>query len=141
MIINDCQEQNMSDSVKGIFEKHSLFSLLPDDTQTKLIDLGEIKHYKAEEKLITEGEFNQNLFLILDGTVRISNSGETIATLVGNRIVGEISSSGMSSPVADVIADSEVKVIAFSVNVITDYSIEYPDFGEQLRHIGMNRFG
>jgi signal-transduction protein with cAMP-binding, CBS, and nucleotidyltransferase domain len=131
----------MSDSVKGIFEKHSLFSLLPDDAQEKLIDHGEVKHYKAEEKLITEGEFNHSLFLILDGSVRISNSGETIATLVGNRIVGEISSSGMSSPVADVIADSEVKVIAFPIDVITDCSIDYPDFGEQLRHIGMNRFG
>ncbi|MDT8377199.1 MAG: cyclic nucleotide-binding domain-containing protein [Mariprofundaceae bacterium] len=131
----------MSDSVKAIFEKHSLFSLLPDDIQTKLIGLGEIKHYKAEEKLISEGEFNQNLFLILDGTVRISSSGETIATIEGNKIVGEISSSGMSSPVADVIADSEVKVIAFPIDAITDYSIDYPDFGEQLRHIGMNRFG
>ena len=131
----------MSDSVKGIFEEHSLFSLLPDDAQTKLIDLGEIKHYKEGEKLITEGEFNQSLFLILDGSVRISNSGETIATLVGNRIVGEISSSGMSSPVADVVADSKVKVIAFPIDVITDCSIDYPDFGEKLRHIGMNRFG
>ncbi len=131
----------MSDSVKDIFKKHSLFSLLSDDAQVKLIDLGEIKHYKAEEKLITEGEFNQSLFLILDGSVRISNAGETIATLVGNRIVGEISSSGMGSPVADVITDSEVKVIAFPIDVITDYSSDYPDFGEQLRHIGMNRFG
>jgi len=130
----------MSDSVKTIFEKHSLFSLLPDDVQAKLIDLGETRHYKAEEKLITEGEFNQSLFLILDGSVRISNSGETIATIEGNKIVGEISSSGMSSPVADVIADSEVKVVAFPVDAITDCSIEYPDFGEQLRHIGMDRF-
>jgi len=131
----------MSDTVKPIFEKHSLFSLLPDDAQTKLIGLGEVKHYEAEEKLITEGEFNQSLFLILDGSVRISNSGETIATVDGNKIVGEISSAGMSSPVADVIADSKVKVIAFPINVITDYSIDYPDFGEQLRHIGMDRFG
>jgi len=130
----------MSDSVKPIFEKHSLFSLLPDDAQAKLIELGEIKHYKPEEKLITEGEFNQSLFLILDGRVRVSNSGETIATIDGNKIVGEISSSGMSSPVADVIADSEVKVVAFPIDAITDCSIDYPDFGEQLRHIGMGRF-
>ncbi|MCF7820982.1 MAG: cyclic nucleotide-binding domain-containing protein [Mariprofundaceae bacterium] len=131
----------MSDSVKDIFEKHSLFSLLPDDVQVKLIGLGEVKHYKPGEKLITEGEFNHSLFLILEGSVCISSSGETIALLVGNRIVGEISSSGMGSPVADVIADSEVEVIAFPVDVITDCSIDYPDFGDQLRQIGMNRFG
>jgi len=130
----------MSDSVKPIFEKHSLFSLLTDEDQEKLIGLGEIKNYKPEEKLITEGEFNQSLFLILDGSVRISNSDETIATIESHKIVGEISSSGMSSPVADVIANSEVKVIAFPVDVITDYSIDNPDFAEELRHIGMARF-
>ncbi len=131
----------MSESVKDILANHTLFSLLPDETQDKLLDQSKTVLFKPEEKLITEGEFNEFLYLIIGGSVRIASSDETITVIEGHKIVGEISSSGMSSPVADVIADSDVTVIAFPLNAITDVSIEYPDFAEKLREIGMKRFG
>jgi len=130
----------MTETLKEILTAHSLFSLLPEDAREKLLKQGETILFKPEEKLITEGEFNEYLYLIIGGTVRIANSEGTIATVEGHKIVGEISSSGLSSPVADVIAETDVTTIAFSLEAITDFSIEYPDFGEELRNIGMKRF-
>lgn len=130
----------MSESLKEILSVHSLFSLLPDDAQEKLLQKSETILFKPEEKLITEGEFNPYLYLIIGGTVRVANEEGTIATVEGHKIVGEISSSGMSAPVADVIADTDVTTIAFPLEAITDTSIEFPDFGEELRNIGMKRF-
>ncbi len=130
----------MSETVKEILEKHGLFSLLSDVAQKKLLSHSTTILFKPEEKIITEGEFNEYLYLIIGGTVRIANAGETIATVEGHKIVGEISSSGMSSPVADVIADTDVTVIAFPLDVITDTGVEHHDFAEMLRKIGMERF-
>lgn len=130
----------MSESVKDILGVHSLFSLLPDDSQQKLLDESETLLFYPGDKLITEGEFNSYLYLIIGGTVRIANSEETIATVSGHKIVGEISSSGMSSPVADVIAETDVTAIAFPLEAIANFSLEFPDFGEELRDIGMKRF-
>jgi len=130
----------MSESVKDILGVHSLFSLLPDDSQQKLLELSETLLFYPDDKLITEGEFNSYLYLIIGGTVSIANSEGTIATVEGHKIVGEISSSGMSSPVADVIAETDVTAIAFPLETITNISLEYPDFGEELRNIGMQRF-
>ena len=130
----------MTETLQEILTAHSLFSLLPEEARKKLLKQGETILFKPGEKLITEGEFNEYLYLIIGGTVRIANSEGTIATVEGHKIVGEISSSGLSSPVADVIAETDVTTIAFSLEAITDFSIEYPDFGEELRNIGMKRF-
>jgi len=130
----------MSESVKDILKKHSLFSLLSDGKQEELLEKSKTILFKPEEKLITEGEFNEYLYLIIGGTVRVISGGEEVATIEGHKIVGEISSSGMSSPVADVIADTDVTAIAFPLEVITDTTCNNPDFGEELRHIGMKRF-
>jgi len=130
----------MSETLHEILTAHSLFTLLPEDARDQLLQKAETILFKPEDKLITEGEFNPYLYLIIGGTVRIANSEGTIATVEGHKIVGEISSSGLSSPVADVIADTDVTTIAFPLETITDFSLEYPDFGEELRNIGMKRF-
>lgn len=130
----------MSETVKEILKNHSLFSLLPDDARKELLKQSETFLFKPDEKIITEGEFNEFLYLMIGGTVRIVSGGETVTTVDGHKIFGEISSSGMSSPVADVIAETDVTVFAFPLEAITDASIEHPDFGEELRNIGMKRF-
>ena len=130
----------MSITVKNILKEHSLFSLLPDDARKELLKQSETILYKPEEKIISEGEFNEYLYLIIGGTVRIASGGETITTVNGHKIFGEISSSGMSSPVADVIAESDVTVFAFPLEAIAEASSEFEDFGEELRNIGMKRF-
>jgi len=130
----------MSITVKNILKEHSLFSLMPDEARKELLRKSETILFKPEEKIITEGEFNEYLYLIIGGTVRIASGGETITTVDGHKIFGEISSSGMSSPVADVIAETDVTVFAFPLDAIVDASTEHPDFGEELRNIGMKRF-
>lgn len=130
----------MSETVKNILKEHSLFSLLPDDARKELLRHSETILFKPEEKIISEGEFNEYLYLIIGGTVRIASGGETITTVSGHKIFGEISSSGMSSPVADVIAETDVTVFAFPLDAIVEASSEFEDFGEKLRNIGMKRF-
>lgn len=130
----------MSETIQAILSKHSLFSLLPEDEREKLLEKSETILFKPGDKLITEGEFNPFLYLLIGGTVRIANSEGTVATVEGHKILGEISSSGLSSPVADVIAENDVTTVAFPLEIITDASLEFPDFGEELRDIGMKRF-
>lgn len=127
----------MSKTVKDIINKHSIFSLLPDDAQNELAAIGKTILFKADEKLIREGEFNPYLFLIIDGTVYINASGKTITSLSGHKILGEISASGMGSPIADVTAKGHVVAFAFPIDAIINTLIKYDDFAEKIRALGM----
>jgi len=122
-----------------LMQSHMLFSKLPEEVLKRLCEHGDAKTFEEGEALITQGEFNYSLFLMLSGSVAVVTDGEKVTSLKQGDVLGEISTSGLSSPVADVIAEQQVEVLAFPIGEISEISFEYEDFSSTLRNIGMHR--
>lgn len=132
-------ESGSGRAFREIIASHPVFQGLSNDRLNTLADSCEERRLAADEKLIELGEFNYFLYLLVDGEVKVVMEDGYSATLGEGDIVGEISVSGMSSPVADVIATGDVTALAFPIDLITDIVMEDEDFAEKLRSIGRER--
>lgn len=120
-------------------QSHVLFSKLPEQILQHLHADGYTETFVKGDALITQGEFNYSLFLILSGVVSVVTDGAKVTSLQQGDVVGEISTSGLSAPVADVIAEEDVQVLAFPIGEINEIAFEYEAFAETLRQIAMHR--
>jgi CRP-like cAMP-binding protein len=116
---------------------HPLFGRLPEATLDALLEKAEEMKIPAGENLITEGEFNPHLFLILQGEAEVIAGGDSVSTLGPGDVAGEISTAGLSSPIADVKATRDLAVIAFPIEEINNVAFEMENFAEALRALGM----
>ena len=96
--------------------------------------------YNKNDCLICEDEANDKLFILLEGTLNVEcNTGELVAVLKEGSVIGEISSTGISLPIADVIAQDAVTVLAFPMNVIHEIAEAEEPFTKALYDLGMGR--
>lgn len=116
-----------------------IFTVLPDEKLDELCALSEIETYTDGNKLIREGEHNPYLFIIRDGKVRILSYGVEVARLKSGSLVGEVSTAGLSSPIADVVAAGPVTAIRFPAETISAVAMEFDEFGERIRDTAMSR--
>jgi len=122
-----------------VFSKHRLFTSIPKESCDKLLEASSFFHVDKNTKLIREGEKNSNLFFIAKGHVRVVKDGKTLAELKQGDIVGEVSASGLSLPVADVIADDRVSVFAVSLDQINEVAEVYSEFKKRLCRLAKTR--
>jgi CRP-like cAMP-binding protein len=119
--------------------QNPIFRMLSEEALLKLLGESKLMAFHPDQRLISEGVFNPFLFLLTQGTVHVVANDEILAGLSIGDVVGEISTLGMSTPVADVIAVDEVKAIAFPIEKINDLGLAYPEFAEQLRSLSSER--
>jgi len=124
---------------KSLVEAHPLFQILPDDIRSNLIDNSSLVTIPPKELLIEENEFNHHLYLLIKGTARVVMNDTEVSKLSDGDIVGEISASGLSTPIANVIAETSLEAIAFPIEAVNDAALANPAFAEKLREIGMQR--
>ena len=137
--LNAVDVEDAPEQIAQIFGKHRLFTSIPKKYREKLIE--GCKYFQIEKgsKLIRHGEKNTNLYFIAKGHIRIVNEGNTLAELKQGDIVGEVSASGLSLPVADVIADDKVTVFAVSLEQINAVAEEFPEFKTRLCRLAKTR--
>lgn len=116
---------------------HPLFGKLPEQLLDPLLEKAETMRINAGEKLITQDKFNPYLFLLLQGKAAVIVDGEPVSTLGPGEVAGEISTAGLSSPIADVQASEEVVAIAFPIEEINNAAFELQSFAEDIRALGM----
>ena len=135
-------EHNLSDATLSVmadcdlfqnFEEGSLIGLLPSFKEHK---------FKAAEELFHEGDESDELFIIIDGTVRVTkNVGEdedTLVTKLGpSRLCGEMAF--MSANVRTTTCSFEDKGLAVSLprTVFEELKSESPEvYAQMLRNVG-----
>ncbi len=84
-----------------------------------LKDHGEIKSYAAGDIIIKEGELRRELFVIKQGTAKVSknlpDSGRILLAILGaNSVFGEMSFLDREARSAEVRADSDMEIMAFT---------------------------
>jgi len=130
------------DSLKELnrlVSRHVLFRKLSKKERNTLAQACKVTSLGSGDVLIKQGEFNEYLFLIAKGTLDVISDGTSVATLGKGDIVGEVSASGLSLPVADVVASSDGMVFAFPVDAINEHVRKNPEFSESMREMGMRR--
>jgi len=127
------------EQAKSIAEAHPLFQTLPDEARNTLMDNSSLVTLPPKELLIEENEFNHHLYLLIKGTARVVMNDTEVSKLSDGDIVGEISASGLSTPIANVVAETTLQAIAFPIEAVNDAALANPPFAEKLREIGMKR--
>ena len=119
--------------------QNPIFRTLPLGPLSELLAQGREQSFAPGQALIREGEFNHFLYVLEEGGAHIISGGKVVATIEEGEIVGEISATGMSHPVADVVATDAVLATAFPIELVGDLGLQYPAFAEQLRELGTRR--
>jgi len=118
---------------------NALFACLPDAAIDSLMLEGRILTFKAGAHLIEENQDNAFLFLILKGSASALMNGTPVGDILAGELAGEISSAGISPPVASVIASSDIEAAAFPISLIHALAEAHPDFSGRLLEAGFHR--
>jgi len=122
-----------------LVSRHTLFHTLSKKERNALAQACKVANLDSGDMLIRQGEFNEYLFLIARGTLDVISDGTRVATVGKGDVVGEISASGLSLPVANIVASSDGMVFAFPVDAINEDIRKNPKFAEAMREMGMRR--
>jgi len=125
--------------LNALIEVQPLLAPLPQEMREALIADSTVMSFNAGELLIEENKPNHFLYLLLKGSASAIMNGTLAGELEAGDIAGEISAIGMSPPIANVIADSNLEAVAFPVESIIKMAREHAEFGERLRRAAIRR--
>ena len=91
-----------------------LFSSMPPNELSYLANIAEETIFGAGQTIITQGEHGESLYLIIEGTVTVTQNGETIAQLAENDYFGEMSILDGEPRSASVKADTDCLLLRIS---------------------------
>jgi len=118
-------------------KSQKIFSYLNEEELQHLCDSGLVQNYNKGEFLIREGSLNHFLFFIAKGTVHIKSYGVRVAKLSSGSLIGEVSVTGLGSPIADVIATGPVSTFKFSIEIINKIAAKNKTFATYLHDKAM----
>jgi len=124
---------------RSLIESRDLFSDLPASAINELMKGGRLRSIKGSEHLIDENQPNEFLFLVIKGTAIAMINKTEVGRIETGEFAGEISSAGISPPVASVVAENACDVAAFPVSLIHDLAEQHPAFAKRLREAGFHR--
>jgi len=109
----------------------SLLAALPEAERAELLRLGSVRHFERGQTLIRAGEFGGEVYLILEGCVKVvDNSAEGYTVLLAVRmvgdLVGELAVLDGNPRAATVIAAAPTRVRAVSAAPLRGFLAEHP---------------
>jgi len=122
-----------------LIEVQPVLKELPQGARKKLIAEASLMTFTQGVAMIEEDKKNGFLFLLLKGEAVAIMNGTEAGILEAGDIAGEISMSGISPPIASVIARSEVESVAFPSSAIAQAILEHPKFGRSLKQDAIRR--
>jgi serine/threonine-protein kinase len=104
------------------------------------------RRYQPNENIIRQGRRGDSLFIVLDGEARVVLRGpdgtiRTIATLARGSVAGEMSLITEEPATADVIATTEVRVLALSAMDFDGLAAKNPELTIVLTNLVADRLG
>ncbi|WP_299876969.1 cyclic nucleotide-binding domain-containing protein [uncultured Cocleimonas sp.] len=108
MILFNRSTVMLPDQIKGIYKE--AFTTLTTREFKKIITTNPYHVYKAGERIMSEGEDTNELFLLLSGTASVISSFNEIASITSGDFIGEMSFMSKQTASADVFAKNDVVV-------------------------------
>ncbi len=95
-----------------------VFSALPADLLGPIVDAGEERSYLDDETIVRTGDPGDELFVVLEGVVRVMRDGREITRIEAGSFFGEVSVLDGGARSADVVAAERVRCLAIPRDVI-----------------------
>jgi len=127
------------EELRSLIAAQPLFESLPAEALAELIADGRLMRFAGGESMIEENTPNETLFLLLKGTATAIINETPVGRLEPGDIAGEISTAGISPPIASVVAETEVEAAAFAVESVARIAEAHAEFGKRLRDAAFRR--
>jgi flavin reductase (DIM6/NTAB) family NADH-FMN oxidoreductase RutF len=95
-----------------------VFSALPDELLARILDAGAERSYSDGESIVRAGDSGDELYVLLQGSVRVERDGRLVRALAEGDLFGEIAVLDGGPRTADVIASGEARCLAVPRGVI-----------------------
>jgi CRP/FNR family transcriptional regulator, cyclic AMP receptor protein len=125
------------DSVHGQLRKSMLFKYLDDATLRDVLAVADIVHYKADDRIISEGEVSSYLYTVLEGTVNVlvkEQSGkEVYVGLIGEGdVFGEAGIFLSVKRTANVVSSENTVLLRITREALLEFIHKYPAAGVKM---------
>jgi flavin reductase (DIM6/NTAB) family NADH-FMN oxidoreductase RutF len=97
-----------------------VFSALSPDLLEPLLASGEERSFEAGVTIVRQGDPGEDLYLIVEGRVRVERDGRAVKSLGEGEFFGEVAVLDGRPRSADVVADTAVRTIGLSRTVVRD---------------------
>jgi CRP/FNR family cyclic AMP-dependent transcriptional regulator len=94
----------------------------------------------AGERVASQGDFAYELFVIVEGTARVEQDGEVVATLGPGDLCGEIGLLLTGRRTATILAESPTVVLAMFEQTFRVLSREHPELANAVHRQSRGRF-
>lgn len=101
-----------------LLAKAPLFSALSSDLLEPMLASGDERSFSPGETIVSQGDPGEDLYVILEGRVRVERDGRAVQSLGEGEFFGEVAVIDGRPRIADVVADTEVRTIRLSRAVI-----------------------
>jgi CRP-like cAMP-binding protein len=109
------------DVLFDVFKKNYLVVGLDEPAIKEISELAELKVYMAQELIIKQGEKSSDLFVVLDGRVKvITPSGDYLADVGPGSVLGEVSLIDAQPRSADAICVGTVRAAKIPAKQLRD---------------------
>jgi CRP-like cAMP-binding protein len=125
---------------RSLVESVPCFAPLPPATKAALAHAFEEVSADAGESIVSQGDFAYELFAIIDGTARVEQDGEIVATLGPGELCGEIGVLLTGRRTAAIVADTPMRLLALFDQSFRRLSRDHPDFAELVHGESRGRF-
>ncbi|MBU2538195.1 MAG: cyclic nucleotide-binding domain-containing protein [Proteobacteria bacterium] len=114
-----------NDQLVQVLKQIPDFKLFKDESIKNLLRLSKIRTFSPSETIITEGEYEKCMYLLISGSVIISKNNKIILNLkkTGD-IFGEMSLLGKEPRSATVIAESEASCLVIDAEYLDNLNDE-----------------
>jgi len=128
------------DPIIRLLAAQPLFAGLPAATLAELVQACPVSRFEPGHRLIAENQTEPaNLYVVLEGQARVSINGTEVGRLDAGDVAGEISSAGISPPVADVVAATDMQALAIPRAVLGELAAEDASFKQRLHRAAFAR--
>jgi CRP-like cAMP-binding protein len=110
-----------------------LFAPLSREERETLADSFDEVEVPAGERITSQGDFAYEFFAIEEGTARVEQDGEVIATLGPGDCFGEIGLIATGRRTAAVVAETPMRILAMFDQSFRRFDREMPAFADSVR--------
>jgi flavin reductase (DIM6/NTAB) family NADH-FMN oxidoreductase RutF len=103
---------------RGLLRGAPVFSLLPENVLRQILATGNERSYDDGESIVRAGEAGDELFVVLEGSVRVERDGRLVRALSAGELFGEIAVLDGGDRTADVVAVGDVRCLAVPREIV-----------------------
>jgi flavin reductase (DIM6/NTAB) family NADH-FMN oxidoreductase RutF len=103
---------------RGLLRGAPIFSLLPQIVLTRILEAGNERSYNEGETIVHAGDPGDELFVVLEGSVRVERDGRLVRALSAGDLFEEIAVLDGGERTADVVAAADVRCLVVPREIV-----------------------